>query len=155
MNKKLVVILIFGIIALLFLIGFQLVNQYKKQVDTTLATSTTPIVTVVHIPKTITTHSGATYSATPIIDNKNTSVMTTNVYKNTLNTDMYDIIFNDDNGVGIILLYDENLKLARDTAEKQLLSVLPYTQVQICDMDIRVQTNEYVNKAYSDRKSVV
>ena len=151
MNKKLVFALVFGIIFLLILIGLQLVRQYNPT-QITPSGKTPPLTTTggyTRQPQTIATYSGATYSAVPILQNRQTSVVTTDLYKNTNNADMYNIFYNDSIGIGMILLYNENLKQARSAAETQLLTVLPYAREQICDMDIRVLTNEYVSKAYS------
>ncbi len=153
MSKKLLHILIVAILALLVLIGWQIIRSLPNDTQTLslqpMATSSVSNTNVVRTPFTFATVSGKEYSAEPLIVNKVTKIVTTDFYQNTLDTNTYDIFYDDGGGTTMILLYDEDLKSARASAEKQLLSILPYTKTELCDLQITVQTNQYVNAKYS------
>ncbi len=70
------------------------------------------------------------------------------LYSHTLDEQYYEIMFFEPAGTLTILLYREPLSFARGLAEKQLKEVLPYTEEEICDMDIKVRVNRAVSDKY-------
>lgn len=101
-------------------------------------------------PGTILTISpGVIISDTAIISNSNATIIEDDFYELTDNLDVFGIYYASAGGNMTVMLYDEDTKQARLTAEKYLLSSLPYTKEQLCSVFVNVLTNQYVNPALS------
>lgn len=152
MNKKIILLFLLVIIVLVGLVGYQLfftVSSTSEEVVPQQEFTPLPEVTNVREPKTIVSDTGVNLSAEPILAHTKTTVASTDFYQNSDNTDIYDIFYDEVEGSILVLLYDEDLLMARQLAEKQLQMILPYSEKEICAMQLKVQTNELVSPVYS------
>lgn len=153
MQKKSILLLITGIffflIVILYLLDTRGPDDSSVPNDIPTPGGSFPDLTNSRLPQTIKSISGTAYSVTPYLESTDTTLMTENFYQNSSDTDQYDIFYDENKGNIMILLYDENLAFTRSLAERQLTNILPYTPEEFCDMEILVQTNEYVSPQYS------
>ncbi len=128
-------------------------NKQKAETPVTLLTPSDAIFPTVNniAAKSIISRSGVVYSALPVIEHKQTEVVNNVLYRNTNANDIYNIYYNEEEGLILILLYDEDLARARDMAEAQLTKIFPQTKGELCDMNVSIQTNEHVNKYFSGK----
>lgn len=106
---------------------------------------------IIELEDTIVSKSGeGSYSAVSFKDDPSTEKVTEQgLYINTLDISYYDITYFEPNGTITILLYQEPLSFARSLAEEQLKSLFPYTEEELCDMQVSVRTNKMVSPEFS------
>ncbi len=63
--------------------------------------------------------------------------------------DAFDIYYDEVNGTLLVTLHQEPIKLAREAAIKQLVDKLNTTTSELCDLNLSIITNSYVNTQYS------
>lgn len=157
MNKK-IIILIIGILSLIVLI-FIILNVSNESADITDDTgSNFPNTNTTNVSQpdpilrdTINSYDSKYYSALSLKNHSNTELISDDgYYGNTADSKYYEILFFEPTGSITVLLYNEDLKLSRDLAELQLKNVLPYTEEEICKMDIRVAVNKMVSEEYAN-----
>lgn len=97
----------------------------------------------------IKTKNGGEISADSLVNYTDTQQLSEYFYRINSPDDTYGIYYNQETENGMVLLFSENLSLTRLLAERKLKEVTGLSDQAICDLDIRVLTNEMVNRSYS------
>ncbi len=103
-------------------------------------------------PGSITSFSEEVFSAEGLLtDDLTTKVTSEGFYDNTTDSSFYHITYYEPTGSIVIQLYKEPLSLARRLAEGQLSELLPYSESQFCDMNIKVNVHKAVAPLYANQ----
>ncbi len=92
---------------------------------------------------------GVPLSAVALVDDPLTEQLADDFYVLTEDSETYDIFYHQDSGIVTIMLYKEPLAFTRSLAERRLKETLSFSEEELCDMQVSVSTNEYVNAGYT------
>lgn len=149
---KIIIIFIFLLsVTILIYIGrlTQSPEEKREYTEFTFPNYIPPQVSESREPFTIPSDSGRQYDARPLTQHADTYKVSEQTYGSSEREDYYVIYYHEPNGSFMIDLYDENLAVARLYAEEHLRKILPYSEEELCDMDIVVRTNEFVSEDYA------
>jgi hypothetical protein len=85
----------------------------------------------------------------PLLEHNKTTEVEEGFYRSTNDNDVFSVYYLESTGNLTITLYDEDTKAARVQAEEYIKDVLPYSESELCLLDVTVITNEYVNPTYA------
>ncbi len=98
---------------------------------------------------TIMSASGKMYSGLPILAAPEVEEIDDGFYSVTDTPDVYDIFYNEPTSSVFVMLLQTPLSFSRAMAERKIQEMFPDQQESLCDMNIRILTNVYVDPEYA------
>lgn len=95
---------------------------------------------------------GGLVDVTELVEHPSTELRAEDFYRLSYRPEMYSIYYNQNSRNIFIDLYSQPVVEARRLAESHLLEVLPFTDDEICELNISVQTNGLVDQRYAGRE---
>ena len=102
-------------------------------------------------PYTARLSAGGFVAVDDIVEYPGAEVLADGVYQISDSLDEYTIYYNQYSSVIFIHLYATPLGLMRQQAERKLKEILPLQDSEICEIDIAVTTNPFVDQEFSGR----
>jgi len=131
-----------------FLVYFFMIGTNQSVSNNNPVITELPLITpAVRQPGTFLTKNNSILSDEPLLTDRRTEEINPEFYKNTNKDDVFAVYYFSKTGNLTINLYDEDTAFAREEAEEYLQSILPYTESELCALDVTVMTNEFVNPA--------
>lgn len=97
------------------------------------------------------TKDGATIAVDALVQREDAIQRAEGFYRLTYDPDIYSIYYNRNAQVIFIDLYSQPIAEARQLAEAHLAEALDLSEDELCQLDITVQTNAFVDPVYADQ----